>query len=62
MNCEAKSCRITKDVTFIMERNSKRPQISIKHYYCPFHLRRRAFQLELLKLSGEIQAEIRGWK
>jgi len=55
------SCGKKKDVQFIMVRNSKSPQVNKKEYYCPEHLRARAFQLEIMKLSNMVRKKLGGW-
>lgn len=57
--CQVPNCN-KKDIQFIMVRNSTAPMINHKEYYCPNHLRMRAFQLEILKLSGKMKKKLNG--
>lgn len=62
MNCRAKNCLEQKNIQFLLVMNSSRPKIEHKEYYCPKHLRKRAYQLECLKVTSKITKEIEGWK
>jgi len=60
--CEAKGCNSFQNVQYLMVRNNKRPMTQ-EHpeYYCQKHLRMRAFQLEIMKVSGQVQRVVKGW-
>jgi uncharacterized C2H2 Zn-finger protein len=53
MKCEADGCTEINDIQFLLVRKSRHPQTKTKkEYFCPFHLRKRALQLELMKLAN----------
>jgi len=62
MKCQSKNCEITKDVQYIVVRNSRRPMfLGHKEYYCQKHLRFRIAELEFTKVAGIFRKEVRGW-
>lgn len=55
MECQVTKCNRIDNIQFVMVRNySNIEHKKHKEYYCPKHLRERAFQLEALRISGNL--------